>query len=199
MNRASAFLALALAFAGCAKPPPPKPSVEDVQAARRAAFGLDAAFNKAFMDRLEHDEDPVAVYLAYRDNAGPMTAAAAKEAGFELSRVALRVRNPQNKPDDWEEKQLNILQLAMETGLDAQQLEISALTVEEINGKRMQVFRWIKPIQMGEHCMTCHGDDISQKLLDLIRQDYTEDEATGYYPEEMRGAYAVRKVLGPAK
>lgn len=188
------LLAVAMALTN-APPRKPEPSLADLQTARQAAFALDIAIRQQFMDRLERDEDPVAVYLAYRDNVPRITTETGKQFGVDLSRVSLLPRNATNAPDEWESRQLTILQFAMEAGIDAQTLELSAIVDEVIDGKKKKVFRWIKPIQMGEHCVTCHGDAVDTRILDLLKQDYPDDEATGQYEYEMRGAYSVRKVL----
>ncbi len=188
-------MALAALLCACA-PKEPKPDLADIQAARQAALGLDIRIHTEVLNRLERDEDPVAVYVAYRENVPQMTREAEQAAGFELSRVALRVRNTADTPDDWENKQLLAFQFMTEAGFDPETLETSAM-VEEVDeaGKKQRFFRWMRPLGAGETCMVCHGDDIDPKILALLKQDYTEDEATGYYANELLGAYSVRKPL----
>lgn len=188
-------IALAALLCACA-PRIPQPDPADVQAARQAALGLDIRIRTEILSRIERDEDPIAVYVAYRDTVPAMTREAEQAAGFELSRVALRVRNPTNTPDDWENQQLLGFQFMMEAGFDPETLETSAIVTEEgEDGKKHRVFRWMRPLGTGETCMVCHGDDIEPRILALLSQDFTEDEATGYYANELRGAYSVRKPL----
>ena len=50
---------------------------------------------------------------------------AADEFGFEVGRTALRLRNPENAPDEWEHKVLLQFQSQIGTGPDAFKAEIS--------------------------------------------------------------------------
>jgi hypothetical protein len=181
---------VALLGAACQKKPP-EPSLADVQAARLAALSLDIQLRQDILSRLDRDEDPVAVYVAYRDHVGEMTQAIEARDGLTLSRVALRVRNPTNRPNDWEATQLEKFQASVEMGFDPGELEVAAIVTED--GKR--VFRWMKPLLAEDACLTCHGDQISPRILALLKQDYAEDDATGYYAFEMLGAYSVSKPL----
>lgn len=101
------------------------------------------------------------------------------------------MRNPSNKPDDWEADQLEKIDALVSAGYDVNWLEISAIVTE---GKT-RWFRWLKPIPMDETCMACHGDAVPPEILKELKQDYSEDEAVGFLPYEMRGAYVVRKKL----
>lgn len=195
LARAAALSLACLALAACNREPE-KPDPELVLAARQAALQLDMTIRRDILARLDRDEDPVAVYMAYRDSVPELTRAAAEASGLDLSRVALRVRNPTNAADDWEFEQLEELAfLANEAGLDPETLEVSVIVEEEVDGRPRRVFRWLRPLVAGETCMVCHGDEIAPRLLTLIAQDYPLDEATGYYDLELLGAWSVRKVL----
>lgn len=195
----AALLASVLASISACRAKPPEPTPEQIQQARRAAFTLDATIRNDYMSRLEHDEDPVAVYMAYRDNIPRLTKELGEADGFEFSRIASRVRNTTNAADDWEAKKLAMFQIQAEAGIEPSALEAAEIVTEEIGGKKMKVFRWIKGIPMADACMACHGDAIDARLLLMLKQDYPEDEATGYYQYEMRGAYSVRQVLDGKK
>lgn len=187
---AALALAMPLALAACT-PKPPKPDPADLTAARQAALQLDTAIRTQLLDRLDRDEDPAAVYTAYRDTVRTMTSDIAKKTGVDLKRVADRVRNPANAADDWERKQLAIFQYWLDAGLDEHTLEISEIVTE---GKT-KYFRWIRPITMQETCITCHGDKIDDKLLTFLVHDFPDDEATGYFEGELAGAYSVKRVV----
>jgi hypothetical protein len=186
----AATLALPIFLSACT-PKPPTPDPADLTAARQAVLLLDAGIRTQLLDRLDRNDDPAAVYTAYRDTVRAMTSDIAKKAGVDLKRVADRVRNPANAADDWERKQLAIFQYWLDAGLDEHTLEISEIVSE---GKT-KYFRWMRPIAMQETCMTCHGDAISDRLLGLLVHDYPDDEATGYFEGELAGAYSVKRVI----
>ena len=56
-----------LCLAACAARPE-KPDAMDLQAARQAALGVDVSLRTDILDRLDRNEDPLAVYQAYRDH-----------------------------------------------------------------------------------------------------------------------------------
>ncbi|MDP3740045.1 MAG: DUF3365 domain-containing protein [Hyphomonadaceae bacterium] len=181
----------AFALAAACSPEPEAPSPADMLLARQAGFSFDVRLKMEILDRLERDEDPVAVYLAYRDHVPSYAKEIGERLGFEFSRVSTRPRNPSNAADDWEAEQMELFGFWRETGLDPAIMEASAI-VEE--GDR-RVFRWMRPLVMDEPCMTCHGDTVDQRILKLLAQEYPLDEATGYYETEIGGAYSVTKAL----
>jgi signal transduction histidine kinase len=61
--------------------------------------------------------------------------------------TSLRLKNPDNAPDDWERKAL----LAFEQG----SREVGEI-IEGADGKR--VMRFMRPVYMEEGCLKCHGD-----------------------------------------
>ena len=184
----------AAAIAVACVPQAPQPGVEDILAARQAALAFDVRMRLEIAQRLEREEDPVAVYLAYRDNAPGWAAEIGGKLGVELSRTALRVRNPANAPDDWEIRQMELFEFSREAGLDPTTLETAEIVKE--GGK--DVFRWIRPIVMEEACLACHGEDIDPRIVTLINQEYPLDEAIDYHETEFGGAYSVSKILTPA-
>jgi len=106
---------LTLGLSGCT-PKPPRPAPADLIAARQSALLLDVGIRTQLLDRLDRDEDPAAVYTAYRDTVRSMTSDIAKKSGVDLKRVSERVRNPANAADDWERKQLAIFQYWLDAG-----------------------------------------------------------------------------------
>jgi hypothetical protein len=191
--RLGLMLGVALGLAACA-PRPPVPDVADIQAARQAALMLDVRFRTEILDRLER-EDASAIYMAYRELAAEFVREASAKSHLDIRRVGLRVRNPANAADDWEAEQLEKFNFLVNAGYDISVLEASAIVTEN----KQKWFRWIKPMPVGETCMVCHGDDIPADILKQLKQDYPDDNATGYQPSEMRGAYSVRRKLDDVK
>lgn len=185
----------AAALAVACAPQAPKPDAEDILAARQAALAFDVRMRMEIAQRLEREEDPVAVYLAYRDNAPGWATEIGDKLGVELSRTALRIRNPTNAPDDWEIRQMELFEFSREAGLDPATME----TAEIVKEDGRDVFRWIRPIAMEETCLACHGEDIDPRLVTLINQEYPLDEAIDYHETEFGGAYSVSKILTPQR
>ena len=185
------FSALLAALLSACAPKIAKPDPVDLTSARQSALLLEIAIRTQLLDRLERDEEPAAVYTAYRDTVRKMTSDIAGKAGVDLRRVSARVRNPANAADDWERKQLALFQYWLDAGLDEHTLEVSEIVTE---GK-VKYFRWMRPITVGETCITCHGDAIEAKLLTLLVHDYPDDEATGYFEGELAGAYSVKRQI----
>ena len=184
---ALAGLLASMSMAGCA----PKKEVPDpllILAARKAAVAFDYRYKTEILDRLDRDEDPVAVYQAYRDNVPNYSKDISQNLGIEFRRTAQRVRNPNDMADDWESEQMDVFKFLTEAGIDPSTLE----TAEIVKEGKQRVFRWIRPLVMGDQCLTCHGDQIDPKILKLLKEEYPLDDATGYFLNEIGGAYSVR-------
>lgn len=183
------WMALALLAACEARPEQPDP--KDVLAARQAAFSFDRRMRQEIVDRIERDEDPVAVYLAYADHVPEWGKEVSDAAKLDFSRTALGVRNPANEPDAWEQRQMELFNFMADAGQDPETFEVGEV-LQEGNEK---VFRWLRPLVMSEACLTCHGEAINSKIKLLLGQEYPLDAATGYSEGQLGGAYSVRKVL----
>lgn len=109
-----------------------------------------------------------------------------------VGRTALKVRNPANAPDDFETAVLLKFVKAAQAGGDPTQLEQATIVTE--NGNR--VFRYMKAIPMAtKPCAACHGENIAPDLREKIQQLYPDDQAVGFKPGEIRGAFTIKKVL----
>lgn len=110
----------------------------------------------------------------------------------DVGRTALRLRNPANAPDPYERATLERFVAAAADGADVATLEHAEIVDE--HGRR--VFRYMKAIPMQETpCATCHGVDVAAPVRDEIRARYPADEATGFRPGDVRGAFTVMKTL----
>lgn len=110
--------------------------------------------------------------------------------GFIVGRTALKVRNPQNKPDAHERRVLEEFVQKIKGGADPAALDHTA-EVEQ-NGKKL--VRYIKAIPMAEApCSACHGpaDKLDPAAAAVVKKLYPADEATGFAPGELRGAFSV--------
>src|SRR5690606_22304085 len=121
----------AIVFVACACTPQPElPAAADVVSARQAALEFEVRLKRDVLDRLERGDDPVAVYLAYRDQAPLLAREISARSGLEFSRVSLRPRNTSSAADDWEREQIESFQFWREAGIDPAVMDSAAVMVE---------------------------------------------------------------------
>ncbi|GAB4168987.1 MAG: DUF3365 domain-containing protein [Wenzhouxiangellaceae bacterium] len=187
----ASLLVAALAQPAAGAPPamphsPPPEWVSDARAAgQQLGSRLIAALNTALADG-----GPVAAVEVCRIQA-PAIQEAASSARVRIGRTALRVRNPDNQPDDWERSVLERFRQAVADGADPATLEVWA--EQQLNGRR--VGRWMKAIPTAPLCTTCHGSDLPPELREVIAEHYPADQATGFRVGELRGAFSARIML----
>ncbi|PHS22875.1 MAG: hypothetical protein COA85_10705 [Robiginitomaculum sp.] len=112
--------------------------------------------------------------------------------GLHIGRTALKLRNPANAPDAWERSVLEGFVAAMAKGVDPAALERYAFFSNKNGGK---TFRYMKAISVGQSCLACHGRNLAPAVQDSIRQNYPEDQATGFALGDLRGAFTVQKKI----
>ncbi len=121
------------------------------------------------MEVAEEDGFDAAVHICH-DEAEPITEEVAEEFDVEIGRVADRLRNPDNVGHDW------VWEM-----------------IDEADGDPLYAandeFRAVKPIELGQGCVNCHGetDQLAPGVADILDTHYPEDEATGYEPGDLRG------------
>ena len=183
MSVRNVLLAAAVLFplAACTENPPP----EWVSEARASSGQLGSQLISALQEALS-GQGPVGGVQVCNLEA-PKIAESVSGERFEVGRTALRVRNPANAPDDWEASVLQHFQAEMKQGADPACLD--TWKVEIIDGER--VGRYMKAIPMGPQCVVCHGESIAPDLAETIDRLYPEDQATGFAPGELRGAFTI--------
>lgn len=113
-------------------------------------------------------------------------------SGFEIERTALKVRNPDNAPDPWETRILELFQARVAAGGDVSALEHFEVVVTS-EGDRM--FRYMRAIPTGEVCLACHGSELRQDVKVEIARYYPSDKATGFRLGELRGALSLAQII----
>lgn len=105
--------------------------------------------------------------------------------GWTVSRTAPRVRNPNNRPSDWQAKGLAEIARRIATGESPDKVDWQA--------REGETFVYMEPIMMGGLCTTCHGppDSIPAGVKKELARLYPKDEATGFSVGELRGAFVV--------
>ncbi len=115
-----------------------------------------------------------------------------KASGWRVARTALRVRNPANAPSEREAAVLEGFIERAEAGEDLKTMEHRTVFVDA-EGRRM--LHYMKAIPLGEVCANCHGTTVDPQLYATIRGLYPEDQAVGFRPGELRGAFTLTKAL----
>ena len=181
------FAGLLVAFAAAAQQPDPA----QVAKARAAVKEMGASLKSQLMSAIAAGGPEHA--LGVCKTIAPAIASQVGAAnGLNVGRTALRVRNPANAPDVWERAVLEDFLAKVKAGADPGKLE-RAEVVTDASGAR--TFRYMKAIPMGtKPCLTCHGAP-EPGLKAAIKSLYPDDQATGFKPGELRGAFTVS---GPA-
>ncbi len=115
------------------------------------------------------------------EQAMPLTDSLAKEYNCLIKRVSDKYRNPANKP--------------METDLKIWKKMNSSAPVSPFVVSENGHIVYYKPIKIAmPACLKCHGTagvDIDSKTLEIIRQKYPDDQATGYKEGDLRGMWKI--------
>ncbi len=110
--------------------------------------------------------------------------------GWEVGRTALKVRNPNTAPDEWEREQLALFTSLLEKAkLEGKQPSMPMDTSEYDSDSGE--FRYMMAIQQGQVCMACHGGQVAPSVKETILKHYPKDEATGFELGELRGAFTL--------
>lgn len=172
---------LLLPLTACTEDAPPDWVAEAREKSGQLGSQLISALNEALA------EQGPAGGIQVCNVEAPEIAQRVSGSGFEVGRTALRVRSPDNAPDDWEKSVLQRFDARMAEGTDPAGLE--TWQIETIDGKRFG--RYMKAIPTGPQCVICHGESIAPELAETIDRLYPRDRATGFAPGELRGAFTV--------
>ena len=115
--------------------------------------------------------------------------AQSQESGLTIRRTALKLRNPDNAPDDFERTVLEKFVADIAADKDPKKLAYT----EAVKTDDGTVLRFMKAIPTGELCLKCHGGNVAPEVKAAISKLYPEDQATGFKAGELRGAFSVTK------
>lgn len=154
--------------------------------AREAAQTLGQSLKAELVAAMREGGPSAAIHVC-NERAPEIASTVSGDAGMDVGRTALRVRNPDNAPDAWETAQLESFLELISAGATPAEIEAVDI-VETVDGTRL---RWMKPIMMDDVCVACHGTEVDPGLLTEIQTLYPEDAATGFEPSQLRGAFTV--------
>ncbi len=163
---------------------PPVSLAEDRALAKQLSTTLKAELTAALQ---VSPEDAIAVCS---ERAPAIAKTLGGREGVKVGRTALRVRNPDNRPLDWQREVLRDFARRARAGEKLDTLEYSAAAGEG----EFAEHRYMKAIAMEPLCLTCHGAQLASSIKEAIDKRYPNDEATGFAVGELRGAvYVIRR------
>ncbi|MCK5539579.1 MAG: DUF3365 domain-containing protein [Deltaproteobacteria bacterium] len=122
-----------------------------------------------------------------RETASELAARYSLPFGVQIGRTSERWRNPDNRPDRWEQEGLAIFEKRRLQGETLAGMEYW----QEVEEKGERSFRYLRAIPTGSLCLRCHGENISRKLKKVLQKNYPEDQAVGFRLGELRGAFTI--------
>ncbi|MFT2009743.1 DUF3365 domain-containing protein [Pontibacter sp. 13R65] len=156
-----------------------------LEAGRKAGDSIVAAAQQAMDLRLQQslDSGGVAVAMAYcRPEDYDLVQALEQKYGGSAHRTSSKLRNPANQA-------AGAAKAALAQYAQGRQQEPA---VQELNREELL---YTSPIYIrNETCLRCHGtpgQELSEADLEIIKQKYPEDSATGYAPGDLRGIWFI--------
>lgn len=185
-----AVLAAGIAFsrpsAAAPKTGHPKEAPEIV-ASRELAQQFGAALKQALEQAIQSG-GPVNGIGVCHDKAGPIAAEFSQDKGVLIGRTSLKLRNPENAPDNWELAVLKQFEARKEQGEAVDSLEYATLFEDEQGAK---TFRYMKAIPTAGLCVKCHGETLDPEVEAKLKALYPNDQARGFKEGDLRGAFTL--------
>jgi hypothetical protein len=105
--------------------------------------------------------------------------------GYKVKQTSLKLRNLNNKPDEWEKKILNKFELSKYpkgTGFGE---------ILETDGRK--IYRYMKPVYVEKACLKCHTskDKTRPEIRKFLERKYPYDQAFGYKEGDVRGGISI--------
>lgn len=142
---------------------------------------------KAELGQAMAEGGPVAAIGVCSERAPAIAARLSAESGARVGRKALRLRNAANAPDELERVLLEQFATELQSGKFEGPLEAAF----EINRGGKIERRYMRAIPTDAMCVTCHGPSLPADLAAAIAARYPQDQATGFEPGQLRGAFSV--------
>jgi hypothetical protein len=186
--------ALVAGLTGCARDEGLTPAeqaavVEEGDAAAQALMGALQARLMAAMQ----EGGPAHAVRFCAEEALPVTDSVAGTLGegFEIKRVSLRHRNPENAPDAAEAEALRHFESVL--------AEAGSLPETWVQKTSAGELRYYRSITIAPPCLTCHAgtDQLDPAVRAALEETYPEDLATGYEAGDFRGL--IRVTVPPSK
>jgi hypothetical protein len=142
------------------------------------------ALSSSLMQAMSYGGVPYALEFCNVE-ALPITDSVATHFDAEISRLALKNRNPENYPAGKDEEILNYYQARFDAGLPLGD------TLILHNDNQLAYFA---PIMLAENCLVCHGtpgNELSPENHNYIKRFYPDDKAVGFNTGDLRGMWRI--------
>jgi hypothetical protein len=110
-------------------------------------------------------------------------------SGWDVGRTSLKLRNPNNAPDDWEQQVLEQFEQRKAAGEPVAGLEFA----EVVGSGDERRFRYMKAIGTEPVCLTCHAAEITPEVETKLGVLYPQDKARGFAVGDIRGAFTLSR------
>lgn len=184
MNR---WKTLSLAVALAAVAPAHADSVEERVTASQAAVQEFQSTLQGHLMAAMQEGGPTKAIEVCSQRAPEIAADLSRETGWSVGRTSLKLRNPENAPDEWERAVLEDFDARRAAGVPA--AELSRFEIVEDGGQ--QVFRFMRAIPTAGLCLTCHGAEVGGDIRHALERLYPADQAIGYSEGDVRGAFTI--------
>ena len=155
---------------------------ERLALSRDAAAQLGQELSAALLTALGTD-GPVEAIGVCSVEASPIAARLSEQAGARVGRTALRIRNPENAPDEMARDVMAAFARDLAAGATA--------PPEHFETRPDGSARYMSAIVAQPLCITCHGSEIAPEVATAIAGHYPSDQATGFAVGDLRGAFIV--------
>ncbi len=169
-----------------------KPSVPpEVTASRAAVQQFSATLKEALQQAIQNGSLVNGITVCH-EKAAQIATDLAKSTGMLVGRTSLKVRNPENTPDNWELAVLKQFEARKAQGEATDRLEFFAV-IDDDQGQK--TFRYMKAIPTTALCLSCHGDPLTPEVDAKLKELYPNDAARGFKDGDLRGAFTLAKPL----
>lgn len=154
--------------------------------AEARASALADRFQKALLAALTAamQDGGAASAVGVCSTVGPSVARdLSEESGATVRRTALRTRNPAAGPDALERRTMESWSEAP-MGLNGRPAQWSGWDGGD--------YRYMRAIPTMPMCLACHGENVAPEVKAAIQAHYPSDQATGFKPGQLRGAFSIR-------
>lgn len=158
--------------------PPAQLSPAQQEQKQIAVKAKEAMFNQ-LLARLEHvisTGGPANAIHICKSEAPLIAAKVGKDFNVAIGRTSVKLRNPKNGPPDWAKPMV--------------QMMVTDEQAIPLPGGRLGV---LMPIFLKDKCLACHGpeDALKEEVKMALKNQYPEDQATGYREKDLRGWFWV--------
>ena len=163
-----------------------KPEIADkeyVEKGKKIAMSSFGAMKGALMSSMKSGGVEKATNFC-NINAGGLVDSLSSYYNVEIKRTSLQLRNPKNKPTEEESEILALYKEVFD----------SKSKPKPIIKRHENTVSFYAPIKLQGACIQCHGkvgNGVKEEDFALIKELYTDDQATGYNVDDFRGIWHI--------